>query len=190
MPSLRLATLPFRPSFLSIPPSPSSPRSPLSPSKSRKTTARALPSPRWSPTFLKTLSPASRESLSHPEISPLRWVWQCHMCRSKYNLGVTRRCLEDGHHFCSGQSTIVRKGNRRIRKEHSPCASEFDYSGWKAWGEWRRGVQEVKKALMEIDMMEGVGQRKEDSRSCWGHCDYPSECRWSKRLQGQEPGSV
>ena len=25
-------------------------------------------------------------------------------------------------------------------KRHRACQSEFDYDGWKAWGEWRRGV--------------------------------------------------
>lgn len=63
------------------------------------------------------------------------------MCNRVYKLGVTRRCLDDGHFFCAG--TTVVKRSRKTGKQlvrHKACASEFDYQGWKAWGTWRREV--------------------------------------------------
>lgn len=33
--------------------------------------------------------------------SPLTWTWRCHLCYTTYRLGTTRRCLLDGHYFCS-----------------------------------------------------------------------------------------
>ena len=95
------------------------------------------------------------------------WVWTCHLCRSHYPLAATRRCLEDGHHFCAGTSIDRRTG--KIRK-HNACASEFDYTGWKAYGDWRRRSNQEEKP----DFVHG-------SKDCSKHCDYPSECRWTAK---------
>lgn len=95
------------------------------------------------------------------------WVWTCHLCRSKYPLAATRRCLDDGHHFCAG--TSIDRRNGRIKK-HNACSSEFDYAGWKAYGDWRRSYNQEEKP----DFVHG-------SKDCSEHCDYPSECRWTAK---------
>ncbi|KAI9843811.1 MAG: hypothetical protein M1837_006071 [Sclerophora amabilis] len=98
-----------------------------------------------------------------PPLIPLPWLWTCHLCHSSYALGVTRRCIHDGHYFCSG--TTVRKDGST--KRHTSCNSEFDYVGWSAWQEWRR---------------ETVCPEEEDAKDCWHQCDYPSECRWGQKI--------
>jgi len=75
-----------------------------------------------------------------PPIS-LAWLWTCHICRRSYAIGVTRRCLEDGHYLCSGvteNKALSRKAGRKIVRQHRPCSSEFDYGAWKEYGNWRR----------------------------------------------------
>ena len=96
-----------------------------------------------------------------PPEEPLAWVWICHLCHSRYPLGVTRRCLVDGHYYCSGESD--RPSTRKKRKNKS-CSSEFDYVAWKAWGDWRR------KALKVV-------QNPKALKGC-NSCDFPSECRY------------
>ncbi|KAF1834826.1 hypothetical protein BDW02DRAFT_568650 [Decorospora gaudefroyi] len=155
---LRISSTPFKSSFLSIPPSPFSPRTPLTPNL---------------PLAHRTQKPVQQTQTTYlvdAPHSPLSWVWTCHQCHHSYHLGVTRRCLEDGHKFCSGTTTIKawRKPSNpsRVRK-HRACGSEFDYSGWKAWGRWRRGGKRLDSA---------------GKKDCWNTCDYPSECRWGKKF--------
>jgi hypothetical protein len=115
-------------------------------------------------------------------LPPLLWLWTCHVCKRTYPLGATRRCLEDGHFFCAGISEIKRprRGSQAAAaaatsapmfRRHTPCSSEFDYAGWKTWGEWRRG---------KLDMA-ALTQRVERGRShgggCADYCDFPSQCR-------------
>ncbi|KAG0647855.1 hypothetical protein D0Z07_5959 [Hyphodiscus hymeniophilus] len=80
-------------SYLAFPPSPTSlravPRTPLKP-PSRLHLRTLLPSP----------PPPSTYTNTAPSI-PYPWVWRCHKCTAVYRLGVTRRCLHDGHVFCS-----------------------------------------------------------------------------------------
>ena len=95
------------------------------------------------------------------------WLWTCHLCRSHFPLAATRRCLEDGHYFCAGTSVDRKSG--KIKK-HNSCGSEFDYIGWKAWGDWRREYHRQKKS----DPVQG-------SKDCANHCDFPSECRWTAK---------
>ena len=95
------------------------------------------------------------------------WVWTCHLCRSHYPLGATRRCLEDGHYFCAGTSIDRLTGTT---KKHKACASEFDYTGWKTYGDWRRRCHEEENP----DFVHG-------SKDCSQHCDHPSECRWTAK---------
>ncbi|KAJ9651184.1 hypothetical protein H2198_009539 [Neophaeococcomyces mojaviensis] len=110
-----------------------------------------------------------------PPDKPLSWVWQCHMCRSRYPLSVTRRCLIDGHYYCSGDSNNQRNTKRR-RKAQS-CTSEFDYVGWRDWGQWRRKCM----ALQSLTNMvaRGPGSRLMLT-GCQG-CNFPSQCRYEQR---------
>lgn len=103
-------------------------------------------------------------------ISPLTWVWQCHVCRSRYPLAVTRRCLIDGHYYCSGNSA-QRNGKRH--KSHKSCTSEFDYVNWQNLGQWRRKCMALKTYVAgEKDGPTLVG--------CEG-CNFPSQCRYESR---------
>jgi hypothetical protein len=181
---LRISPTPFKSSFLSIPPSPFSPRTPLTPKL---------------PLSYRTQKPVQNTGVYLPPAveappSPLSWVWTCHQCHRGYHLGVTRRCLEDGHHFCSGTVTVKawRKSAspRRVRK-HRACASEFDYSGWKTWGRWRRGGARNHPISHGYggSAVSAQGRRAENhavhlqtKKDCWNTCDYPSECRWGKKF--------
>ncbi len=97
-----------------------------------------------------------------PSDKPMAWLWICHLCHSRYALGVTRRCLVDGHYYCSGESD---KPSIRKKKKHKACSSEFDYAAWTVWGEWRR------KALRTIHNNRVI-------RGC-EQCDFPSQCRYA-----------
>ena len=172
-------TTPFKSSNLAIPPSPFSPKFPIiSPTSSSQ-----------SSTILKPLlfSPTSA-----PPPEPLTWLWQCHMCRRSYPLGATRRCLDDGHTFCSSTTAVRGRGrNAKTTKPHRSCASEFDYRGWEAWGEWRREERAIydactRSALSPIQEIFPVAvaaamASRGASRNCWANCDYPSECHWGTR---------
>ncbi|KAL2414139.1 hypothetical protein ABEF95_003691 [Exophiala dermatitidis] len=107
-----------------------------------------------------TSKPARRLAAPPPPGLPSAWIWTCHLCHSRYPLGVTRRCLVDGHYYCSGETD---RPSLRKRKKPKSCTSEFDYHSWKQWGDWRR------KVLQSMD----------NPRSLKGcdFCDYPSQCR-------------
>ena len=187
-----LTPKPFKSSSLAVPPSPFSPRLPITPT-STTTNLRS------SSTERKAL--IRKLNFAPPPSEPLGWLWQCHICRRCYQLGVTRRCLDDGHYFCSGASVVKRSKRNGSRKtvRHPACASEFDYQSWKAWGDWRRRVHEQADAAAALDkllMGEGLPilmdsdpahmlypERRTSSarKDCWNTCDYPSECRWGKR---------
>ncbi|OAL27064.1 hypothetical protein AYO20_09872 [Fonsecaea nubica] len=96
-----------------------------------------------------------------PQSEPLPWVWICHLCHSRYPLGVTRRCLVDGHYYCSGQTD---RPSLRKKKKPRACSCEFDYAAWKAWGTWRRAVLRTLKSEVV-------------ARGC-ECCDFPSQCRY------------
>ncbi|KAF3033573.1 hypothetical protein E8E12_004504 [Didymella heteroderae] len=178
---LTIHSAPFKPSHLSIPPSPSSPLSPLTPAK---------PETRATPTsfIVREITTQSVPA------TPLQWVWTCDACHSAYPLGATRRCLDDGHPFCAG-TTIVKKWHhdspKRRVKRHKACASEFDYLGWKGWGRWRRASlaprlrpKGTSTARTEMTGVTGITDVEEDAKKkdCWRDCDYPSQCRWGKRV--------
>ncbi|KAF1809009.1 hypothetical protein P152DRAFT_379577, partial [Eremomyces bilateralis CBS 781.70] len=88
---MRVTSVPYRSSNLAIPTSPFSPITPVAINISRPSRAE---SPR------STSPKSKRKPLSPPPQSPLQWLWQCHICKASYPLGVTRRCLVDGHYFC------------------------------------------------------------------------------------------
>ncbi|CAK4033182.1 Hypothetical predicted protein [Lecanosticta acicola] len=162
---LSITPTPFKSSFLSIPPSPFSPRLPITPAV---TLVQATTKP---PTnAIRAANLRAGTDLVPPPPEPLRWLWQCHKCNRVYPLGVTRRCLDDGHTFCPGM-TVVKRSKRNENKRtvrHAACASEFDYQGWKGWGVWRRGVVERVEAA-EALMREGQddGDSSEEEEKSW-----------------------
>lgn len=154
---------PLQPSNLRFLSGPSSPTSPISPTTSR---------PRFFPSqTIRSLSSASTISSGDTEMTDaipmeaMPWVWCCHLCSSHFPLGATRRCLNDGHHFCGG--TTYDTKTRRVRR-HRSCQSEFDYRSWVQWGNWRREQSHGQPAIP-------------CHKDCGTHCDFPSECRFAKK---------
>lgn len=103
-----------------------------------------------------------------------------------------------------------RKGRKSVVKRHAPCASEFDYQGWRSWGEWRRGEERrfersLRRAMFDYDgdasmssswSSSGSGSSASTPKSggsgsggknCWGDCNYPSECRWGAHISSSSP---
>lgn len=144
------------PTLLLTPPA----SAPGSPSRSPKLDSHAL---------------ESAKPMVAPPPRPLPWLWTCHQCGSSYPLAATRRCLQDGHTFCSG-STYDRVTGRT--KRHKACNSEFDYVGWNQWAEWR-----AENVSSPISVQSHVHSKK----NCWKECDYPSECRWGARSSIEKP---
>lgn len=138
-----------------------SPVTPVTPDKSNKKSSNTITSP------LR----ASQLLLPPPPAKPLNWVWQCHQCRSRYQLSVTRRCLIDGHYYCSGDSAQTQRNNKRRRKAQS-CTSEFDYVGWQDWGQWRRKCSALRAYAN--------GKAAPKMHGCEG-CSFPSQCRYESR---------
>ncbi|KAI5271646.1 hypothetical protein E4T47_05108 [Aureobasidium subglaciale] len=127
---INATAMPFLSSRLALPQSAFTPLIPITPHPQQ-------PKRTYSATadvdLIKHLPPPSRQ--------PQQWLWSCHLCGRHYNLGVTRRCLDDGHYFCAGTSMVKsRKDNIKRLRRHKACASEFDYAGWKDWGVWKRGL--------------------------------------------------
>lgn len=105
-----------------------------------------------------------------PPAKPLRWIWQCHQCSARYPLAVTRRCLADGHYYCSGNSPSQR--NMKKRRKQQSCTSEFDYVAWKEWGQWRRKTMALRAFAAR--------EKEPKLLGCEG-CSSPSQCRYEKR---------
>ena len=103
------------------------------------------------------------KALPPPPPIPLSWIWQCHLCHSRWHLGTTRRCLLDGHYYCSGENS---QPNMKKKKKQQSCSSEFDYVGWKQWTDWKRKVDRL----------------SDDSKPLKGceSCEFPSQCRYTK----------
>ena len=134
---------------------------PTSPTSSKVTAfnlSRIFSSPETSVTG------SSPTNLFPEPAKPLAWIWQCHLCKSRYSLGVTRRCLQDGHFYCSSETD---RPNLKRKKSGQSCSSEFDYIGWREWGEWKRKVFGTPE--------NGVEAR--DFRKDCEKCEYPSRCR-------------
>ncbi|EOD45456.1 hypothetical protein UCRNP2_7826 [Neofusicoccum parvum UCRNP2] len=84
---------------------------------------------------------------------------------------------------------------RRKTKKHRACASEFDYAGWKAFGEWRRNEETIRNISFtdSVDFCDAADndcvsspfrtprRPPKSSRNCWNRCDFPSECRWGSQ---------
>ena len=99
-----------------------------------------------------------------PPLIPMPWIWSCHKCHTRYLLGATRRCLNDGHYFCGG--VTVERFTGRVKK-HRACVSEFDYTGWEEFSEWKRATSGPIPRL-------GSGH-------CEDECKFPSSCHWNKQ---------
>lgn len=114
----------------------------------------------------------TRMSLPPTPNEPLAWVWICHLCHSRYPLGVTRRCLVDGHYYCSGEAN---QPNLRKKKKKQSCSSEFDYVAWREWGDWRRMALKILK-------------KPRFSGGC-ENCVFPSQCRYPVEIkdEGEKP---
>ena len=141
-------------------------------------------------TFLASLNFSSSDYCSNalmppiPFDPPLPWIWSCHQCRTRYPLGATRRCLNDGHYFCGG--TTVSEISGKLIKQHKACGSEFDYGGWKDMAAWRKSLRRTEPNEDFEDEWEG-GEVVEDipsakkETSCEATCFYPSDCRHDRK---------
>ncbi|PQE09823.1 hypothetical protein CJF30_00010292 [Rutstroemia sp. NJR-2017a BBW] len=176
----QLLTIPSYPSMLKYSSPHTSPLSPLIP-PARLHLRTLLPSPPISPRLAKPPPPI-----------PYPWIWRCHICHSVYQLGVTRRCLEDGHYFCSlptpsttplspspvtptspSSSTHPSRTppkKKRRRKPPRGCRAEFDYSGWETYNLWRRETSLLTSQPPRTP-------RLKTTKDCYRDCDFPSECQ-------------
>ncbi len=165
MGGLKLDSAPFRPSLLR---NHYTPRSPVGPLESMA--KRVCSSLGFSSGDSASSSSSSTHSLStDPPPSPYKWIWQCHECHTTYQIGITRRCLLDDHELCYGQP--IKRRSKKTKKKTRACQSQFDYTGWQAWGAWKRSAQDGR----ETGHIE---------RNCVAVCDWPSQCRWN-RAQGK-----
>ncbi|KAK5065369.1 hypothetical protein LTR84_001207 [Exophiala bonariae] len=116
----------------------------------------------------------TRMSLPPTPDQPLAWIWVCHLCHSRYPLGVTRRCLVDGHYYCSGEAN---QPNLRKKKKRQSCTSEFDYVAWREWGEWKKKAAKILKSSR-------LGRGGGSGSGC-ENCVYPSQCRYPPEVKDQ-----
>jgi hypothetical protein len=77
--------------------------------------------------------------------TPYSWIWRCHECGSEHPLACTRRCLNCSHSFCVAPAPGKASSTASKRKKKSEvCTAKFDYSGWAAWGAYRRSVAAIR----------------------------------------------
>lgn len=119
-----------------VPSASTSHATPTSPSRRQSREMKLLIKPlREAPT-----TPLSSPLPPSPPPTPCPWLWRCHSCYTIYRLAVTRRCLDCDHTFCLGEPAGDSTPRGKKRKRGGPCKAEFDYTGWKARGSWRRTV--------------------------------------------------
>jgi hypothetical protein len=109
-------------------------------------------------------SPTKSVEQTPPPPKPLAWVWQCHLCHSRYPLGATRRCLLDGHYYCSGETD---RPTLKKKKKGQGCSSEFDYIGWKSMEQWKRKLRKHERFIIT-----------REPEGC-ENCEFPSQCRYA-----------
>jgi hypothetical protein len=86
------------------------------------------------------------------------------------------------------------KKERRKKRQGSVdgCRAEFDYTGWKAYNDWRREVRAIQPSqswsldegerIAEPRYWQPSSRRKRQgvtdrgAKDCWRDCDYPSQC--------------
>ncbi|KAL8675300.1 MAG: hypothetical protein Q9168_000329 [Polycauliona sp. 1 TL-2023] len=164
MGGLKIDSAPFRPSLLRNHYTPRSPASPL------ESVAKRVCSSLGISAFDNASFPSSstNSQADDPPSSPYKWIWQCHECHTTYQIGITRRCLLDDHELCYGQP--IKKRSKKGKKKTRACQSQFDYTGWQAWGAWKRSTND----RLEPQPLE---------RNCAAICDWPSQCRWNRTQQ-------
>jgi hypothetical protein len=123
-----------------------------------------FPIPPFDPSrVFASLSPTKSVEQTPPPPEPLAWVWRCHLCRSRYPLGATRRCLLDGHFCCSRETD---RPSQKKKKGQS-CSSEFDYIGWKEMEQWKSKARKSEGFLIA-----------REPQGC-ENCEFPSQCRYT-----------
>ncbi|PGH14283.1 hypothetical protein AJ79_03105 [Helicocarpus griseus UAMH5409] len=130
-------------------------------------------SPQHSTTSSSTTASRSSTPLSiygppSPPPKPVPWVWRCHLCQTQYPLGVTNRCLIDGHRYCSGH---IAGKNTKSERRQGPCTSDFDYPGWSRMNAWQKKVSGA------------YGDKGRWAHGCFRDCIFPSACLHIPRLQ-------
>lgn len=121
--------------------------------------------------------------------TPYPWTWTCHRCGMESRLAVTRRCLQDGHYFCT--APVGERGKR-------VCFAEFDYTGWREVNDSRREVRKLKEeekasrkrkrasswssswssfwVMCPKPQQQQEEEEQPRERNCWEDCNYRSEC--------------
>ena len=125
----------------------------------------------------ETISQSSALSPEAVPRNPYPWSWTCHVCGSTYPLGVTRRCLEDGHYFCPSSA------NRKMKKGKAHCSSSFDYIGWYKLNDWQG---RVRRASYSQEKPKPESRRRKQrsasepplNRNCWDQCTFPNACKF------------
>jgi hypothetical protein len=98
---------------------------------------------------------------------PTPWFWKCHLCQQWYQLGVTTRCLIDGHRLCSSFS------NRPLgKRKNQYCVTRFDYKGWRELHDWRKRLRKASPRRINPRAL----SPRPKMHNCWNDCEYPSMC--------------
>jgi hypothetical protein len=137
---------------------------------------------------------ANKCEIPPPPWTPHLWTWWCHECGLAWPLGASRRCLECSHLFCTVPRVV--KSRRRYGQE-GPCAAEFDYHGWAAWGAYRRSVAAIRTggtaqrsningADLTREHTQDPRKIKPGSTSGAGDCDtYDTFAKWALITQSR-----
>ncbi|KAF8861448.1 hypothetical protein BDZ45DRAFT_799912 [Acephala macrosclerotiorum] len=169
--------MPTRPWRIPFPPtrlnntseSPLSPAPPLSPpptSPRSSTNTQLTPPPRLHLRNIIPSPPLPKEHLKTAPLVPYPWIWRCHLCCSIYRLGVTRRCLEDGHLFCSLPSPPP-----------SPTASAEEFFSSLSADEGKSGIEIIAELQSQKAKKRRSSRRGRKGRGCRSEFDYAG---WSK----------
>ncbi|KAJ4134824.1 hypothetical protein NW768_004432 [Fusarium equiseti] len=81
-----------------------------------------------------------------PAVKPPSWFWKCRLCRSKWKLAVTRRCLRCTKTKTVGGSEMIglsrsdkwKREDMLDRHRASRRARKHDYDYWTIHNDWRR----------------------------------------------------
>lgn len=163
------------------------------------------------PRFQRKQSRAKRATTRVPgdvEICPPRppfAKWRCHICGKRYAIGVTRRCLKDGHSLCfpvlvnKTQLNSKQKQDKASVGNDKVAEEEGRNEKAKAIIAQRRKIKERNRLSMKANMVTrrcavkfdfdgwskfGSWRRRGNAGlglSCENGCDWPGECKERKR---------